>query len=78
MHFNSKFYLSGLDPDIDVRWELLEVKNLHHSVCLLETKTAPFQNRTFLGALLWRKISDAPPTCIAIGMPIERHATLLP
>jgi hypothetical protein len=79
MHFNSKFYLSRLDPDIDVRQELLEVKNLHHSVCLSEMKTAPgLRNRTFLGALLWRKISDAPPTYVVVTVPVERHAKHLP
>jgi hypothetical protein len=78
MHFNSKFNLSHLDPDTDVRYELLEVKNLHHIVCLLEKKTAPFQNRTFLGAILWRKISDAPPTYVVVTVPVERHAKLLP
>jgi hypothetical protein len=55
MNVNSKFHLSDLDSDIDVRWELLEVKNLHHIVWLSEKKTATgLQNRTFLGALLWR------------------------
>jgi hypothetical protein len=78
MHFKSKFYLSHLDPDIDVRYELLEVKNLHHIVCLSEKKTAPFQNRTFLSAILWRKISNAPPTNVVIVVPVEHHAKLPP
>ncbi len=78
MHFKSKFYLSHLNGDIDVRFELLEVKNLHHIVCLSEMKTSPFQNRTFLGALIWRKISDAPPTYVVIAVPVERHAKLPP
>ena len=78
MHFNSKFNLSQLDADIDVRRELLEVKNLHHSVCFSEMKAPGLQNRTFLVALLWRKISDAPPTHVVIVVPIERHANHLP
>jgi hypothetical protein len=79
MTFNSKFYLSDLDPDIDVRFELLEVKNLHHIVCLREMKTAPgLRNRTFLSAILWRRISDAPPTYVVVTVPVERHAKLPP
>jgi hypothetical protein len=78
MHSHSKFNLSHLDPDIDVRWELLEAKNLHHIVCLSEMKTAPFQNRTFLSAILWRKLSDTPPAYVVVTVPIERHAKLHP
>ncbi len=36
------------------------------------------RNRTFLGALLWRKISDAPPTYVVVTVPVERHAKHLP
>ncbi len=77
MHFNSKFYLSDIDPDIDVRWELLEVKKLHHIVCLREMKALGLRNRTFLSAILWRKISDVPLTYILVTVPVERHAKLL-
>jgi hypothetical protein len=79
MNFDSKFHLSGLDRDIDVRFEVLEVKSPHHIVWLVEKKTAPgLQNRTFLGALLWRKISDTPPAFVVVTMPVECHAKLLP
>ena len=54
------------------------MKNLHHIVWLREMKTAPFQNRTFLGATLWRKLSDEPTTHVVIVLPMERHAKLLP
>jgi hypothetical protein len=76
MHFDSKFNLALLNPKLDVRYETLEVKNCHHIVVLCEMKTAPFLNRTWLNALLWRKVSDSPLTYLWVAVPIDRHDKL--
>jgi hypothetical protein len=47
MHFDSKFLQSTLNHALNVRREILEVKNPHHTVVFVEKKTAPLQNRTF-------------------------------
>ena len=35
-------------------------------------------NRTFLSALLWQKISNAPLTYVWVSVPVKRHDKLLP
>jgi hypothetical protein len=65
MQIDSKFYQSKFNPKVDVRCEILEVKNLHCTVVFSEVKTAPFDNRTFLNATLWQKISDVSNSNVA-------------
>ena len=76
MHFGSKFLQSTANPQVDVRYEVLEVRNTHDAVVFLEKKTAPFQNRTFLNALLWQKVCDTPLTYIWVTVPIERNSKI--
>ena len=78
MHYDSKVKMSQLDPALEVRYECLEVKNLHHIVMYYEMKTTPYQNRTFLNSLLWQKLSDAPLTYIWVSVPIELHDKVPP
>jgi hypothetical protein len=78
MHVDSKVKLSELDPELEVRYEILEVKNLHHIVVFYEVRTAPFRNRTFMSSSIWRKVCDAPLTYIWATIPIERHDKVSP
>ena len=74
MHHDSKHNLSLLNPELHVRYELLEWVSLHHIVCLYEVKRGPFQNRTFLNSSLWQKVSDAPLAYFWVSVPVESHA----
>jgi hypothetical protein len=76
MHFGSKFLRSTLNPEVDVRREILEVKSPRHTVVFVEKQTAPFQNRAFLNVLLWHKVSDTPLTYVWVTVPIEHHAKI--
>jgi hypothetical protein len=77
MHFDSKFFRSiEWNPEVDVRREVLEVRNPLHTVIFLEKKPAPFQNRTWLSSLLWQKVSNTPPTYIWVAVPIEHHGKI--
>jgi hypothetical protein len=78
MHFGSKFFQSTLNHEVNVRREVLEVRSPHYTVVFLEKKSAPFQNRTFLNALLWQKVSDTPLTYVWVTVPIESHAKIAP
>lgn len=73
MHFDSKLNESQLNSEVDVRYEILEVKSLRHMVAFSEMKTAPLLNRTFMGAMLWQKICEAPVTYVWVAVPIEGH-----
>jgi hypothetical protein len=78
MHFDSKFFRSTLNPAVEVRREVLEVKSPHHSVVFLEKKSAPLHNRTWLLALLWQKVSDTPLTYMWVCVPSEHHSKISP
>ena len=64
MHYDRKIKLSQLDPIVDVRYEILEVKKLRHMLVFYELKTAPFQNRTFMNSFVWQKVCDVPLTYV--------------
>jgi hypothetical protein len=74
MHFDSRIHASQLNPEVDVRHELLEVKNLRYTVAFSEMRTAPLHNRTFMNALVWQKVSDAPPSYVWVAAPIKEHS----
>jgi hypothetical protein len=78
MHIDSKYIRSTLNPELNVRQEVLEVMSPHHTVVFTEKKTAPFHNRTFLNVLLWQKVSDTPLTYVWVTVPIEDHAKISP
>ena len=78
MHWDSKHKRSLSSTAMTVRFEVLERRNLHHTIVYLEVKTAPFQNRTFLQALLWRKVSDEPLSYVWVNMPIKQHPGVPP
>ncbi len=73
MHFDSRHLMSQWRPETDVRYEILEVQSPHHMIVFMEMKTPPLQNRTWLTAVLWQKVSDDPLTYVLVGVPIERH-----
>jgi hypothetical protein len=76
MDADSNYIRSRFDPNVDVRHEVREVRNAHYSVIFDEVKAAPFQNRTFLQAFVWKKRSDA--TYVWCNYPIANHSTVQP
>ena len=78
MHYDRKIKLSQLDPIVDVRYEILEVKKLRHMLVFYELKTAPFQNRTVRAAFARQKVCDAPPTYIWVNVPNDRYDNVPP
>jgi hypothetical protein len=76
MDINGRHWRSRLDPEVDVRDELREVRKLHHIVEFYECKAAPFQNRTFLSTLMWKQLSAAQFVwCLS---PTADHPTVAP
>jgi hypothetical protein len=76
MQIESKFNDSPSNREFDVGSKVLEAKNLHHVVAFRQATNKPHRDRTFLNALVWRKISDAPLTYIWAEVPIEHHDKL--
>jgi hypothetical protein len=78
MHFGSNYNRSTMNPELDVRQEVLEVRSPRHTVVFTEKKTAPFHNRTFLNVLLWQNVCNTPLTYVWVTVPIEHHAKIAP
>jgi hypothetical protein len=76
MDVDSRFNNCRLDPNVDVRLEIKEVRNPHYSVTFKEVRLAPFQNRTFLLAFLWKKLSETQ--FVWCTYPIADHPTVRP
>ena len=76
MDIDSRYNRSRLDPNVDVHYGVREARNPHYSVTFNECKIAPFQNRTFLQALVCKKMSDA--TYVWCTYPIANHSTVEP
>jgi hypothetical protein len=76
MHFDSNFNLSMLNREHDVRYEIMEAKNLCHIVVFHEVRSIAMRNRTFANALLWKKVSDVPLSFVWVAIPISSHPKL--
>jgi hypothetical protein len=77
MDADSNYNRSRLDPNVDVQYGVREVRNPHYSVTFNEVQTSPaFRNRTFLQALVCKKMSDA--TYVWCTYPIANHSTVEP
>jgi hypothetical protein len=76
MDVKSRINESRLDPLTDVRLEIREVRNVHHIITFYEGKIAPFRNRTFLNASVWKKLSDMQ--CVWCTSPIASHPSVTP
>lgn len=77
MDFLGRYKVSLNNPETLVRYEVREV-TVSRTVVFLEFKTAPFQNRTALQALVWKKVSESPPVYVWASVPIGRHHSVGP
>ena len=65
-----------MDRRTEVRLEILAVTNAHRTIILYECKSPPFQNRVFLNAMVWKKMSDTQ--YILCIYPIASHPSVTP
>jgi hypothetical protein len=76
MDLGSRCNTCRLNPKVDVQYGVREVRNPHYSVTFNEVKTAPFRNRTFLQAVLRKKLSETH--FFWCTYPIANHSTVRP
>ncbi len=77
MDFLGRFKVAQNNPTTTVKYEVREVCDAR-TIVFLEFKTAPFQNRTALQALVWKKVSESPAVYVWASVPIERHSSVNP
>ena len=67
------------DPDMYVRFEVLQRVNAHHTIIFIRGNFgAGLSARTFLNSLVAKRVADAPPTFVLVAMPIARHDKITP
>jgi hypothetical protein len=71
MDVNGRHQQSRLNPKVDVCLETRQIRNVHHIISFFECKTAPFQNRIFLSAIMWKKLTDTQ--YVWCSSPIANH-----
>ena len=78
MDLNSKDFQTKLNRDLYPCYEVREVVNGHHSIMFNEIRTSPFQNRTMVVSLLWKKVCNEPLTYVWCAVSIDGHASVRP
>jgi hypothetical protein len=76
--YDSRFSQSTCDPSIDVRNEVMEHANAHHTIIFTRCKVTGISDRTFLNSIVAKKVADDPPTYLVVGLPIAHHDKITP
>ena len=69
--------VSYANPSQFVRNEVLEDVNDHHRVVFVEMKAPLGHNRSFLNALVFKKLSDSPPSYVWVAAPRTSHKGII-
>jgi hypothetical protein len=78
MDVNSRHFQSRLSRELYKCYEVRDVVNEHHSIVFNEMHQAPFQTRTFIVSLIWKRACDDPLTYIFAAASIDNHASVSP
>jgi hypothetical protein len=74
LNFDSRFNQSITDPTVWLRSEVVAHVNAHHMITFSRIKLgAGVSDRTFLSSIVAKSVSDDPPTCMVVGLPIAQH-----
>ena len=78
MDVGSRDFQNRLNRQLYPCYEVRELVNEHHSIVFNEMHKAPFQNRTWVASLVWRKACDEPLTYVWCAASIDGHASVAP
>lgn len=73
LNFDSRYTMSTLTPDVDVRHEIIETRSAHHTVGFYRWRLPGVSDRTFLMSFIAKKVKDAPVTYVLAVVPLPRH-----
>jgi hypothetical protein len=76
MDVNGRHRQAQANPEVEIRLEVREVRNVHCTIVFSEFQTPPFRNRTFLQALVWKRLSDTQYVWCA--SPVADHPSVAP
>ena len=76
LNFDSRYVLSILNPDVDLRNETIEIRSAHHTIGFYRGKATGVSDRTFLFSAIAKKVVDEPVTYVVVVVPIPKHANI--
>jgi hypothetical protein len=76
LNFDSRYVLSTLNADVDLRNETIEIRSAHHTIGFYRGKITGASDRTFLFSAIAKKVADDPVTYVVVVMPISKHAKI--
>jgi hypothetical protein len=77
LNLDSRHIQQKLDPTTDLRCELVERVNDHHSISFYRVRLGSgLSDRTFLSAVISKRLATNPPTYALVVMPIPSHAKI--
>ena len=76
MDVNSRDFQARLNRDLYPCYEVRELVNEHHSIMFNKIRPPPFQDRTMVVSLVWKKVCDEPLTYLWCAVSIDGHASV--
>jgi hypothetical protein len=78
MDLKSKHFQSRLNRNLYPCYEVREIVNEHHSIMFNQIRFPPFQSRTMVVSLVWKKLCDEPLTYVWSAVSIDGHVSVRP
>jgi hypothetical protein len=78
LNYDSRHIHSSDNPAVDVRCEVLQHVNAHHTVIYNRRTVTGMTDRTFLNAIVAKKLEDDPQTYLVSTVPIPAHDKIGP
>jgi hypothetical protein len=77
LNYDSRKIRSEWNPKIDVRGEVVEVVNDHHTIIYNRRKLGHgLSDRAFLNSMIAKKLGDSPVQYVLAGVPIPKHGRI--
>jgi hypothetical protein len=76
--YDSRSLMSDWVPEVDVRCEVVQNVNAHHTIVFNRKRAniARLRNRTFLNSIVAHKISDEPEVHLLVAFPTQAHDSI--
>ncbi len=78
LNYDGRHIQSDFDPVVDVRLDMVERMNGHHTVVFIRKKSPGLSDRTFLNSNIAKKVAENPTTYVLVSVPIPQHPKITP
>ena len=79
LNYDGRHIQSDQDQAVDVRVETVAKLNDHHVIIFNRKKLGSgLRDRTFLNAVIAKKVAETPPTYVLVVVPLKQHPKITP